>query len=115
MSNSLQSTDNLLSPVDDKLSETKVSELKLVLRKDPEVQKLARSIDERDQIQILEFGKEPAVQISRFSDQILSNMRTTKVEDSGELLKQLGRIMDKFDKKDFEKSSEGFSLQERNY
>ena len=43
MSNSLQSTDNLLSPVDDKLSETKVSELKLVLRKDPEVQKLARS------------------------------------------------------------------------
>lgn len=108
MSNSLQSTDNLLSPVDDKLTETKVSELKLVLRKDPEVQKLARSIDERDQIQILEFGKEPAVQISRFSDQILSNMRTTKVEDSGELLKQLGRIMDKFDKKDFEKSSEGF-------
>ena len=108
MSNSLQSTDNLLSPVDDKLSETKVSELKLALRNDPEVQKLARSIDERDQIQILEFGKEPAVQISRFSDQILSNMRTTKVEDSGELLKQLGRIMDKFDKKDFEKSSEGF-------
>ena len=62
----------------------------------------------RDQIQILEFGKEPAVQISRFSDQILSNMRTTKVEDSGELLKQLGRIMDKFDKKDFEKTSGGF-------
>jgi uncharacterized protein YaaN involved in tellurite resistance len=108
MSNSLQSTDNLLSHVDDKLSETTVSELKIALRNDPEVQKLARSIDERDQIQILEFGKEPAVQISRFSDQILSNMRTTKVEDSGELLKQLGRIMDKFDKKDFEKSSEGF-------
>ena len=108
MSNSLQSTDNLLSPVDDKLSETTVSELKIALRNDPEVQKLVRSIDERDQIQILEFGKEPAVQISRFSDQILSNMRTTKVEDSGELLKQLGRIMDKFDKKDFEKSSEGF-------
>ena len=44
--NSLQSTDNLLTPVDDKLSETKVSELKLALRKEPEVQKLARSIDE---------------------------------------------------------------------
>ena len=82
--------------------------IKLALRNNPEVQNLARSIDERDQIQILEFGKEPAVQISRFSDQILSNMRTTKVEDSGELLKQLGRIMDKFDKKDFEKTSGGF-------
>ncbi len=92
----------------DALTEDKVSEIKLALRKEPEVQQLAHSIDERDQIQILEFGKEPAVQISRFSDQILNNMRTTKVEDSGELLKQLGRIMDKFDKKDFEQTSKGF-------
>ena len=99
------------SSVDEKLSETKVSEMKLALRNDPEVQNLVRSIDERDQIQILEFGKEPAVQISRFSDQILSNMRTTKVEDSGELLKQLGKIMDKFDKKDFEKTSGGIFRQ----
>ncbi len=108
MSNPLQTTVNGVTPIEDPFSETKVSELKMALRNDPEVQKLARSIDERDQIQILEFGKEPAELISRFSDQILHNMRTTKVEDSGELLKQLGRIMDKFDKKDFEKSSEGF-------
>ncbi|CRK83833.1 toxic anion resistance protein [Neobacillus massiliamazoniensis] len=93
---------------DDLLTETKVSDIKLMLRKEPEVQNLARTIDERDQIKILEFGKEPAVQISRFSDQILGNMRTTKVEDSGELLKTLGHIMDKFDAKDFEKTSEGF-------
>ncbi|MBO0958257.1 toxic anion resistance protein [Neobacillus sp. MM2021_6] len=92
---------------EDVLSETKVSDIKLALRKEPEIQNLARTIDERDQIQILEFGKEPAVQISRFSDQILSNMRTTKVEDSGELLKHLGRIMDKFDAKDFQKTSSG--------
>ncbi|MCQ6275151.1 toxic anion resistance protein [Bacillus sp. V3B] len=107
MTNQIQPIETSITPVDDKLSETKVSELKLALRNDPEVQTLAHSIDERDQIQILEFGKEPAVQISRFSDQILSNMKTTKVEDSGELLKQLGRIMDKFDKKDFEKTSGG--------
>ncbi len=93
---------------DDILTETKVSDIKLALRKEPEIQNLARTIDERDQIQVLEFGKEPAVQISRFSDQILNNMRTTKVEDSGELLKQLGRIMDKFDAKDFQKTSGGF-------
>ena len=91
----------------DRLSEKKASDIKLALRKEPEVQNLVRTIDERDQIQVLEFGKEPAVQISRFSDQILSNMRTTKVEDSGELLKQLGRIMDKFDAKDFQKTSGG--------
>ncbi|MBS4190924.1 toxic anion resistance protein [Bacillus sp. FJAT-49705] len=93
---------------DEKLTEATASEIKLALRNDAEVQNLARSIDERDQIQILEFGKEPATQISRFSDQILGNMRATKVEDSGELLKQLGKIMDKFDKKDFEKTSSGF-------
>ncbi|MFF2450424.1 toxic anion resistance protein [Neobacillus sp. NPDC058068] len=100
---------NGLTPaaVDDKLTETKASDIKLALRKEPEIQNLARTIDERDQIQVLEFGKEPAVQISRFSDQILSNMRTTKVEDSGELLKHLGRIMDKFDAKDFQKTSGG--------
>jgi uncharacterized protein YaaN involved in tellurite resistance len=98
-----------MTPVttDDILTETKVSDIKLALRKEPEIQNLAHTIDERDQIHILEFGKEPAVQISRFSDQILSNMRTTKVEDSGELLKHLGRIMDKFDAKDFQKTSGG--------
>lgn len=92
----------------DILTETKVSDIKLALRKEPEIQNLARTIDERDQIQVLEFGKEPAVQISRFSDQILNNMRMSKVEDSGELLKQLSRIMDKFDAKDFQKTSGGF-------
>src|SRR3954471_10949423 len=103
-----QSADLMTATTDETLSEAKISDIKLSLRKETEVQNLAKSIDERDQIKILEFGKEPAVQISRFSDQILSNMRTTKVEDSGELLKQLGRIMDKFDKKDFEKASGGF-------
>ncbi|MCK6204755.1 toxic anion resistance protein [Bacillus infantis] len=91
----------------DMLTETKVPEIKLALRQEAEVQNLARSIDERDQIQILEFGKEPAQQISRFSDQILGNMRATKVEDSSVLLKQLGKIMDRFDKKDFEQTSGG--------
>ncbi|MGG3470191.1 toxic anion resistance protein [Neobacillus pocheonensis] len=92
---------------EDVLTETKVSDIKLALRKEPEIQNLARTIDERDQIQVLEFGKEPAIQVSRFSDQILANMRTTKVEDSGELLKQLGKIMDRFDAKDFQKTSGG--------
>jgi uncharacterized protein YaaN involved in tellurite resistance len=99
---------NETNQVTELLTAEKVSEIKLALRNEPEVQKLAQSIDEKDQIQILEFGKEPATQISKFSDKILNNMRTTKVEDSGELLKQLGRIMDKFDKKDFEDTSKGF-------
>lgn len=108
MNRSANSSESLiLAKAEDQLTETKAADIKLALRKEPEVQKLASSIDERDQIQILSFGKEPAEQISRFSDQILNNMRTTKIEDSGELLKQLGRIMDKFDPKDFQKTSGG--------
>lgn len=102
-----QSASLMTTNPQDQLTEAKISDIKLALRKEAEVQNLARSIDERDQIHILEYGKEPAVQISRFSDQILGNMRTTKLEDSGELLKQLGRIMDKFDPKDFEKNQGG--------
>ena len=93
---------------ENKLSEASVQDIKLALRQEPEVQNLVAKIDEKDQIQILEFGKEPAVEISRFSDSILKNMRNTKIEDSGELLKQLGKIMDKFDAKDFAKNEVGF-------
>lgn len=75
---------------------------------DEEVQSLVRTLDVNNQIQVLEFGKEPAEQISKFSDQILKNIRTSSVEDSGELLKQLGRIMDKFDRNDFKQSRGGF-------
>lgn len=108
MNGSANSSEGLTpTALDEQLTETKAADIKLALRKEPEVQNLARSIDEKDQIQILSFGKEPAEQISRFSDQILNNMRTTKIEDSGELLKQLGRIMDKFDPKDFQKTSNG--------
>ena len=92
---------------EDKLSETKASEIKLKLRQEQDVINLAQSIDEKDQIQILEFGKDPAVEISRFSDRILRSMKSTSMEDSSELLKQLGKVMDKFDKKDFETEKKG--------
>ncbi|WP_371932049.1 toxic anion resistance protein [Mesobacillus subterraneus] len=101
---------NASSPIDnlkERLSREPASDIKLALRNEPEVQNLARSIDEHDIIKILEYGKEPAVEISSFSDQILGVMRTNNVEDSGQLLMQLGKIMDRFDKKDFDKASGG--------
>ncbi|MBT2662388.1 toxic anion resistance protein [Bacillus sp. ISL-45] len=89
------------------LSEEAVNDIQLAMRNEPEVQKLARSIDEHDIIQILEYGKEPAVEISRFSDQILAVMRTNNVKQFGQLLLQLGRVMERFDINDFEKNSGG--------
>ena len=49
-------------------------------------------------MELLEYGKEPAVEISKFSDRILNMMKTTSVTDSGTMLTQLGKIMDRFDK-----------------
>ncbi|RAS82916.1 toxic anion resistance protein [Priestia endophytica] len=87
---------------DDQLTEVTADETRLELRKEPEVQQLAQSIDYRNQAALLEFGKEPAVQLSQFSDRILSMMRASEMNDSSTMLKQLGKLMDKFDKNDFE-------------
>src|SRR4051812_41568748 len=84
------------------LTENKADARRLQLRQDPEVQNLVRSIDTRDQTGLLEFGKEPAVEISTFADRILASMRSSSVTDSGEMLKKLGKTMDKFDKNDFD-------------
>ena len=84
------------------LTENKAEALRLQLRQDPEVQNLVRSIDTRNQTGLLEFGKEPAVEISTFADRILASMRSSSVTDSGEMLRQLGKTMDKFDKNDFD-------------
>jgi len=80
---------------------------KLQLVNSQEVVALSKQIDTRDPNSILQFGHETANEISKFSDQILHTMKTTKVEDSGELLVQLNKIMDKFDIKDFEEKKPG--------
>lgn len=84
------------------LTENKAEVMRNELRQDPEVLNLVRTIDARNQIELLEFGKEPAVEISTFADRILESMRSSSLTDSGEMLKQLGKTMDKFDKNDFE-------------
>lgn len=80
----------------------KETELQLKLNNSPEIVALSKQIDTRDPNSILQFGHETANEISKFSDQILSTMQMTKIEDSGELLVQLNKIMDKFDIKDFD-------------
>ncbi|WP_455089348.1 toxic anion resistance protein [Peptoanaerobacter stomatis] len=75
----------------------------------PEIQQIARNLDVRDVKNIMSFGQETATEISKFSDEILSSINNSQIEDSGRMMKQLSDIMDKFDVKDFEdKSSKGF-------
>lgn len=98
--NDIQSVETL--DKNEEITEQKADEVREELRRSPEVQKLAGQIDVKNQVELLEFGKEPAVEISQFSDRILSMIRTTSVNDSSVMLKQLGKVMDRFDKKDFD-------------
>jgi uncharacterized protein YaaN involved in tellurite resistance len=77
------------------------NQVKLKLRQSQEVINLVSNIDVRDQISLLEFGKEPANQISGFADRILSQTKSSSMEQSTVMIRNLGKIMDRFDPKDF--------------
>lgn len=73
---------------------------KLQLRQSSEVQQIANLINVKNQMDLMALGQGPAMKLSRFSDQILSMMAKSTVNESGELLKQLEALMMKFDKKE---------------
>ncbi|MHB8126815.1 MAG: toxic anion resistance protein [Desulfitobacteriaceae bacterium] len=88
--------------------EQKKNEIMAKVQESPEVRSIVRQINVEDVSSIMTFGKNTAEEVSRFSDALLHSMQSTKVEDSGELLIQLNKIMDKFDIKDFEEKKPGF-------
>jgi len=78
------------------------------LKISPQVIQIASNLNIKDANAILEFGNEPAQQISKFADQILNSIKSSSVEDSGVMIKELTSIMKKFDKQDFEEEKTGF-------
>ncbi len=86
---------------------SQIAQNQLMLKKDPEVHALAQRIDVKDQIAMLELGKETASGISTFSDKMLSTMKSSKLEESSVLLNNLNKIMDKFDPQDFSEEKKG--------
>ncbi|MED4290189.1 toxic anion resistance protein [Priestia megaterium] len=104
---------NELQPLDlneaEEVLETKPNEVKAKLREEPEVRRLAEQIDYKNQLALLEYGKETANEISSFSGKVLSTIKSSSMEESSQLLKQLGKIMDKFDAKDFVEDKGFFS------
>lgn len=104
---------NELQPLDvneaEEVLETKPNEVKAKLREEPEVRRLAEQIDYKNQLALLEYGKETANEISSFSGKVLSTIKSSSMEESSQLLKRLGKIMDKFDAKDFVEDKGFFS------
>ncbi|MGM9948679.1 MAG: toxic anion resistance protein [Lysinibacillus sp.] len=86
------------------VSEEEMSQIRkrqLQLRTEPRVVQLAEKIDVKNQVAVLEFGKETAKGISTFSDRMLSTLKTSNLEKSSVLLNNLNKIMDRFDPKEF--------------
>ncbi|MDM5247592.1 MULTISPECIES: toxic anion resistance protein [unclassified Lysinibacillus] len=86
---------------------SQIAQNQLALKQDPQVHALAQKIDVKDQIAMLELGKETANGISTFSDKMLATMKSSKLEESSVLLNNLNKIMDKFDPQDFAEDKKG--------
>lgn len=67
----------------------------------PEVLALKKQIDIQRAESVMQYGQETAKGVSTFADQILGSIKSVNVEDSGTLLKQLNKIMERFDIGDF--------------
>jgi len=90
------------------LIEKKTLSISEQLKTSPQVIEIASKINIKDANAVLEFGNEPASQISKFADQILNSIKTSSIENSGVMIKELTSIMKKFDKQDFEEEKTGF-------
>lgn len=62
-----------------------------------EIDNIVSTICVNDPETIVSFGAEAAEAISRCSDAVLNSMNMQQINDSGEMLALLGKIMDKFD------------------
>ena len=80
---------------------SQIRQRQLQLRTEPQVIQLAQKIDAKNQIAVLEFGKDTAKGISTFSDRMLATIKSSNLEKSSTLLNNLNKIMDRFDPKEF--------------
>lgn len=75
----------------------KRTEIEQELRQSPEIEQLTSEIVISDLNSIITFGGKVAEDISRASDTVLNSMSMKNIDDSSEMLKVLGKIMDSFD------------------
>ncbi|MDE5883598.1 MAG: toxic anion resistance protein [Oscillospiraceae bacterium] len=61
-----------------------------------EIDQMTSQISVDDMDSIVSFGSEAAESISKASDSVLNNMSLNQINESGELLKALSRVMDQF-------------------
>lgn len=87
---------------------TKAIVLQKVSANQAEIVALSDKLDIMNSESLVSFGKEVAEEISKCSDAILNSVDMEKIEGSGELMKTLTNIMDKFDVKELSEEKQGF-------
>ena len=78
----------------------KRNEIETELLNSPEIEALTAEIDISDPQTIVAFGGNVANEIAKASDAVLNNVNMKQLNDTGELLNTLAKIMDKFDVKE---------------
>jgi len=71
---------------------------------DHEIDSLVSTISVSDPESIVGFGKEAANEISKCSDMVLNSMDMSQISDAGDMLRLLGKTMDKFDLDEIKKN-----------
>ena len=69
-----------------------------------EIDRIASQIEVYNMDSIVSFGSEAADEIAKSSDLVIRSMNMSQINDSGELLNALAKIMDKFDIKEIKEN-----------
>lgn len=83
------------------------NQMSTTLANSAEVDAIASTISVHDSVSIVEFGSEVAEEISKCSDSILNSVNMNQINDSGDLLVTLGKIMNKFDLEEITEEKKG--------
>lgn len=85
-----------LVPVSTKDVSNYAQQYKLKLRNDPDVKRIMNEVCVTQPTAILSFGEKATSEINKVSDGLLGSLKSVNQEDAGEILVQLGKIMNKF-------------------
>jgi uncharacterized protein YaaN involved in tellurite resistance len=89
--------------------QVKMERIRSEIQNSHEVKSLIKSVDVSSPNSIMEFGNGPAEEISKFADKILHSIREGNIEGSGIMLKELSKLMGRFDKEEvLGESKKGF-------
>lgn len=73
-----------------------------------DIESISNEVDINNPESVIYFGASTADEITNFADKILKTLDSSDIEGSGAMLKQLNKIMDKFDVDDFSDKEPNF-------